>query len=111
MQRQLKNAKMGIPTSVLTLVRAQCLDYERRTRIISNPNAEETVKEKYIALNRIIDEALSVVDCGIRMSLFRDIQLGRGYAHSPASPFLAKNTYYSRKRALIRDIAIGFSLL
>lgn len=111
MTKRQKKRKNGISTSIVAIVKAQCLDYERRKRLLINTNLSRELVEKYSYLNSIIDAALGNVDPGIRIPLFRDLQLGRGYAHSPASPFLAKNTYYARKWQLIRDIAEGFGLI
>ena len=100
-----------IPTGVVAIVKSVCADYERRERAIKYAAITGTVIERYVELNAVIDTALESVELGIRRELLRDIQLGRGYDFSGASPFLAKNTYYQRKRKLIHDIAQGLSLI
>lgn len=105
------HTKLNIAPSVLGVVKAQCLDYDRRARLILDQCLPEDLKAHYITLNQVIDDALAKLEVGIRNALFRDIQLGRGFNHSPASPLLAKNTYYSRKWKLVRDIAAGYSLI
>lgn len=111
MSRQRMYFRWEIPTSVVNIVKSVCADYDRRQRIINSSVASTDVIARYSELNAVIDEALLDVEPGIRKDILNDIHLGRGYDFSPASPFLAKNTYYQRKRKLIHDIAKGLSLL
>lgn len=100
-----------IPASVVNIVKTVCADYDRRERMIKHSSITGTVLEKYVEWNAIIDKALEDVEVGIRRSLLEDVQHGRGYDFSATSPFLAKNTYYKRKRKLIYDIAQGLLLI
>ena len=103
--------KWEIPTSVVDIVKMVCADYDRRERMIKYSTITGAVLAKYVELNAIIDKALEDIEIGIRRDMLEDIQQGRGYEFSAASPFLAKNTYYQRKRKLIHDIARGLSLI
>ena len=111
MARQRMYFKWEIPSSVVDIVKTVCADYDRRERAIKYSAITGAVLARYVELNAIIDKALDDVEIGIRRYLLDDIQLGRGYDSSQASPFLAKNTYYQRKRKLIHDIARGLSLI
>ena len=97
-----------IPSSVVNIVKSVCADYDRRARVIG---IDGSVLDTYLQLNGIIDKALEEVEPGIRRIILDDVRLGRGYDFSPASPFLAKNTYYSKKRKLVYDIAKGLRLI
>ena len=111
MARQKMYFKWEIPTSVVDIVKTLCADYDRIERMIKHAAITGAVLEKYVELNSIIDKALEDVEAGIRRTLLEDIKNGRGYDFSAASPFLAKNTYYQRKRKLIHDIAQGLALI
>lgn len=111
MPRQKMYYKWDIPTSVVNIVKSHCADYERRSRIIFNPNAPDGLKESCHSLNDIIDKALHDVDAGIQKIILSDVAMGRGYDSSMAAPFIAKNSYYARKRKLIHDIALGLKLI
>ena len=111
MPKQRTYFKWEIPTSVVEIVKTICADYDRRERMIKHSSITGAVLDRYIELNAIIDKALESVETGIRRNLLEDVQRGRGYDFSAASPFIAKNTYYQRKRKLIHDIALGLSLI
>lgn len=103
--------KWEIPSTVVDIVRAVCDDYDRRSRMIQFGSVDGDVLALYVALNNAVDKALDEVEVGIRKSLLSDICRRRGYHFSQASPLLAKNTYYARKRKAIHDIAVGLSLI
>ena len=111
MPKQRTYFKWEIPTSVVEIVKTVCADYDRRERMIKHSSITGVVLDRYIELNAVIDKALESVEVGIRRNLLEDIQRGRGYDFSQASPFVAKNTYYQRKRKLIHDIALGLALI
>jgi hypothetical protein len=96
-----------IPTSVVHIVKSVCADYDRRAAVI----ASGEYREQYVNMNAAIDLALLSVEEGIRRIMLEDISHGRGYDFSPASPYLAKNSYYLRKRKAIHDIAIFLGFL
>lgn len=103
--------KYQVPYSVFVVVRSICADYKRRRDAIERRRDAAEVLIEYERLNGIVDIALSEIECGIRQTILEDVSLGRGYDFSPASPFLAKNTYYSRKHKLVYDIARGMRLI
>ena len=111
MPRQKTFHKWSIPSSVVNIVKCHCADYDRRSRIISDPSAAVVLRESCINLNGIIDNALSEVDVGIQKILLSDVSVGRGYGSSMAAPIISKNSYYARKRKLIHDIAIALNLI
>ena len=111
MSRQKMYFKWEIPKTVVDVVKSHCADYKRRERMIKFSTITGAVLDEYVRLNSIIDNALEDVEVGIRQELLEDVAKGRGYDYSAASPFLAKNTYYPRKRKLIHDIAEGLSLI
>lgn len=111
MPRQKMYFKWDIPTSVVSIVKSHCADYDRRARALKNPATPPAVYARYETLNATIDRALKDIDVGVRKILLQDISAGRGYESSMASPFLAKNSYYARKRKLIHDIAQGLNLI
>lgn len=101
-----------IPSSVVDIVKAVCQDYDRRDRAIKRPSEiDVSVLEEYKALNDIINHALECVECGMRATLLYDVCHNVGYDYTQISPFIAKNTYYDRKRRLIHDIAKGMHLV
>lgn len=100
-----------IPRSVVTVVRAVCADYERRRIAIEKKVVDDRVREEYVRINNVIDAALDDVEIGIRFTLLEDVVSGKGYEGTIASPFLAKNSYYNRKRKLVHDIAVGLNLI
>lgn len=111
MPRTKKYFKWELPASVVDIVKAVVSDYDRRERAIKHSAITGEVLIRYVELNGVIDIALQDVEIGIRRDLLDDIRTGRGYDFSRASPFLAKNTYYQRKRKLIYDVAKGLALL
>ena len=106
-----RETKWDIPYSIVKIVVMICADYERRRIAIEIANDTDAVIAEYIRLNNIVDHALSSIEEGIRGVILDDVSLGRGYDFSPASPFLAKNTYYQRKRKFVHDIAKGMMLI
>lgn len=111
MGRHRENFEWEVPTGVVGIVRAVCADYRRREHMIKFSSIAGDVLEEYIRLNSIVDNAVGSAERGIRYSLLADIANGRGYDNSPASPFLAKNTYYLRKRKIVYDIARSLKLV
>lgn len=111
MAKHCKYHKMNIPPSVFDVVKAQCLDYDRRARMLLDPSLPDTIRESYASLNRVIDDALDKTESRLKAALFRDIQLGRGYPHSPISYLISKNAYYARKWTIVRSIAEGYLLI
>ena len=111
MARHKQYFKWEVPATVVTLVKAHCNDYDRRAKIINNPNTSPTLAQNFREFNLVIDNALMDIEPGLRSALLTDIQIGRGFDASPIAPFLAKNTYYARKRKLIHDIAVGLHLI
>lgn len=107
-----RRKKWNIDTGVVDIVKAVCADYERRKRALLYSLLDETIRREYLRLNSAIEKALvENVEEGVRGYIFSDIQLGRGYDFSPASPYYAKNTYYQRKRKIIHDIAATLNLI
>ena len=100
-----------LPSSVVEIVKAVCVDYARRERAIKHGNVTGAVLARFVELNAIIDTALEDIEVGIRMDMLRDIQNRRGYDFSPASYCISKNTYYKRKKKLIYDIAKSLALV
>ena len=96
--------KWELPASVVAVVKALCVDYDRRTQIIKQVSSGLVVA-KCVEINSVIDHALEKVDVGIRKTLLEDIKNGRGYRLSPISTYLAKNTYYKYKQRVICTIA------
>ncbi len=105
MARRKMYFRYEIPSNVVCIVKSLCVDYERRELALKNPKLSSSVLDEYKRLNNAIDIALLELEVGIRKIMLNDVQHGRGYEYSRASSFIAKNTYYSRKRKLIYDIA------
>lgn len=103
--------KYEIPPSVVEIVTAICVDYDRRERAIRHSAITGTVLERYVELNAAVDAALGEMEVEFRRGMLEDIASGRGYHFSMISPYLAKNTYYYKKRKLIHDIALELALL
>lgn len=101
----------NIPSNVVNIVKAVCADYERRQRAVESNKANGEVREEYIRLNTIIDEALSDVEIGLRDFFLRDFRDNHGYERSEATFLLSKNAYYRRKRKLIHDVAQALNLI
>ena len=100
-----------MPTGVVDVVRAICADYTRRSVALTQDAIPEHVREVYARLNEAIEAALSDVEPGLRKTLLDDVGRHRGYDFSKISPYVAKNTYYNRKRKLVHDIARSLSLI
>lgn len=112
MARQKMYFRYEIPTNVVNIVKAICVDYERRKQLLRNDSAlDPDVRAELLSLNVALESALDNVEIGIRKIILGDIQNNRGYDHSRSAAFLAKNTYYSRKRKLIYDIAKNMNLI
>ena len=103
--------KWDLPFSIVKIVSTICADYDRRRIAMQFKTDSADVIREYERLNGIIDSALLEIEVGIRRVMLDDVILGRGYDFSPASPFLAKNTYYQRKCKLVYDIAKGMMLV
>ena len=105
MARRKMYFRYEIPTNVVCLVKILCIDYERRELALKDHKLSPSTLDEYRRLNGAIDTALLELEVGIRKIMLNDVQHNRGFEHSRASSFIAKNTYYSRKRKLIYDIA------
>ena len=103
--------KWDIPRSIVKIVVMVCADYDRRKIAIELQSADEAVISEYKRLNGIVDTALLDIEEGVRRVFLADVGLGRGYDFSPASPFMARGTYYQRKCKLVHDIAQGMMLV
>ena len=104
--------KWVIPDNVVDIVKSVCADYDRRKRAIQASLLTAEVMREYIRLNDAVDKALTDnVEEALREYMLTDIQLNRGYDLSPTSPYLAKNTYYQRKRKVVHDIALELHLI
>ena len=101
----------AVPHTVFLMVKSICGDYERRRLILRRGEASPEVAEELQRLIDVIDEALTIVEDGIRMEMLRDIIYCRGYDSSMASPLLSKNAYYNRKRRIVHDVAIALHLM
>lgn len=105
-----------IPTSIVSIVKAICADYDRRERVISrtacNPDkvSSDPVIDRLSELNAIVDEALVEIEEELRRIMLDDILTGRGYEFSQATTIVSRGAYYRRKRKLIYDIAKGLRL-
>lgn len=111
MAKQKMYFKYDIPTSVVEMVKAICLDYNRRERAIKYGTITGEVLDKYIMLNASVDKALEEIEVGIRKEILDDIGNKRGFQFSAISQMLSKNAYYRRRRKIIYDIAKELSLL
>ena len=110
-----KNAKRkwdhAIPSSIVHIVYAICADYDRRACVTESNGYDGAVVQECHRLNTIVDNAMDDVECGIRRHMLNDIIYARGYERSPCACFIAKNTYYARRRKVIHDIAFALNLL
>lgn len=111
MAKQKMYFKYDIPTSVVEMVKAVCLDYNRRERAIKYGTITGEVLDKYIMLNASVDKALEEIEVGIRKEILDDIGNKRGFQFSAASMLISKDAYYRRRRKLIYDIAKELALL
>ena len=100
-----------IPTNVVNIVKAICADYDRRIQLLKSDNIDSGCRAEFLYINKAMESALEDVEIGIRKIMLCDIQHNRGYEHSLSSAFIAKNTYYARKRKLIYDIAKNMKLI
>lgn len=101
----------NIPRSVVLIVIAICADYDRRKNAIENEDVSGRVLSEFERFNNVIDRALEDVEPGLRRIMLNDVANRKGYGNTLSSPFLAKNTYYNRKRKLVHDIAAGLGLI
>ena len=104
-------SNLDLPKSIVNTVIAICGDYERRERLILLEVSSEDVINTCKRINEAIDKALLKIEPGMRKLILSDIKLRKGYDSSKSGVFYAKNTYYSRKRKLIHDIAAELFLI
>ena len=103
-----------ITKTALAVISALCADYPRRKRLIECRCRTRTTDEEienFKKTNAVIDKALLVVDEGLRDYILVDIAVGHGYESSMASPYIAKNCYYTQKNRAIKEMAKGFHLI
>lgn len=106
-----RKLKSGLTESEVGIVIRHCREYGRRKVAIEHHSKPDNVIEEYKRINGAIDEALECVEVGVRMMLLDDIAYSRGYFFSQASPFMTGETYYSRKRELVYNIAKALQLV
>lgn len=109
-----KKLDFRVSKTALNVIMALCADYPRRKRLIDCKFRTRTTDddiERFKQTNEIIDKALLVVDEGIREYILIDIAVGHGYESSMASPYIAKNPYYTQKNRAIEEMAKGFHLI
>ena len=106
-----KRERWGVPRGIADIVISLCADYDRRKTCVTRSIVPPSVQKAYEGINSIIDQALENVEPGMRQDLLTDIQMHRGYMYSPASVYISKNAYYSRKRMVIYTIAKFFNLV
>ena len=109
-----KKLDFRISKTALNVIQALCADYPRRKRLIECRCRTHTTDEEienFKKTNEVIDSALLVVDEGLRDYMLMDISVGHGYESSMASPFIAKNCYYTQKNNAIAEMAKGFHLI
>ena len=112
--RHYKSLDKRITDGVRLLVRGYCADYPRRKRISECKYRTITTDEevqRFSEINDKIDDALSIVDEGMRHYFLMDIANGNGYTSSMASPFMHKDTYYKQKNEVILRIAMAMHLI
>lgn len=100
-----------IPNHVYAVASAVIAGYEARKRTINYNKCSQAVKDKYTALNIIVDDAFESIEPGLREELLKDMVLRQGYKYSNASPFISANAYYRRKRKIVYDVAQALSLI
>lgn len=100
-----------LPGGVVRMVESVCGDYYRRAQAIKTGAAVGAALDEYLRLNIAVETALEEIETGIRAEMLRDVALGRGYNRSCISVFMAKNTYYQRRRKLMYDIAKELNLV
>ena len=99
---------LGLPKTVLDVVCAVCADYDRRRQIKST---DVTILTRCSELNDIIDQALLVVDTGLRLIILNDVKYNSGYKHSTASTMCSPKYYYKEKRLFVKKVAQGMFLI
>ena len=112
--RHYKSLDQRLTKGVRLLVEGYCADYPRRKRISECKYRTITTDEevqRFREINDRIDEALSIVDEGMRNFILTDIANGNGYDRSMASPFMHKDTYYKQKNEVILRIALAMHLI
>ena len=100
-----------VPKGVVDMVRMICADYDRRARELERGVLSDNVGCEYVRLNDAVESALESIDPNLRQDFLSDIGYRRGYDFAQVSPYLAKNTYYARKRKFIYDVAKSLFLV
>lgn len=98
---------LGLPKTVFDVVSAICADYDRR----KNVSFTEPVLKKCNELNHIVDDALLVVDVGLRGIILEDVKANHGYRYSMASTMCSPKYYYKTKRMFVKKIAQDMYLI
>ena len=112
MRARLYPHKDALPQTTYWLVVAICADYDRRAAALRKNELAQDTAAKFRHLNEAVDSALECIeDAEWRTYLMQDIIHKRGYAWSQLSPFVAKNTYYKRKRLVAYRIAQSLNLI
>ena len=100
-----------MPKGVVQIVKCICADYDRRARAIPYTDNRD-VRDTYIRMNTAVDSALlSITEPGIRDLMLRDMVCRRGYERSRAREMICGQSYYARRRKVLRLIAEELALI
>ena len=105
------DTKYELPSGVVDEVRGICKDYDRKRRALIIGDLSEEVRRVYERYNAAVNDALLVIEEGLRLIMLDDISNNRGYNRSSASLMIAHNGYAQRKRKLIYTIARNLHLV
>ena len=96
--------KYNHPYSFVRVIEAIMADYTRRERTVAFSSEADDVIAEYQRINKIIDDAVTMVEPELAVVILHDVINHIGYERSRAVVFAAKRTYYRRKAKLIHDI-------
>ncbi len=100
-----------IPDTLGAVVRALCLDYPRRRKIIENHTAAGRVENEMKYYNyKIYDAVAEIIDEKMAEDMICDIGEKRGYIHSNITS-ICESTYKIRKQEAVYSIARGLYLI
>ena len=111
MGRNRKYSRCNLPRGIEQIVCGVCADLDRRCEAVRRGDVRGGVLDLYKRLNEAVEVASVCVEPEIREYIIRDIAASRGYDYSICSSYVAKNTFYKKKRQLVYEIAKKLELI
>ena len=103
--------KYDDPITVVRIVEAIISDFPRKERVIAYSSAAPELLSRYIAVNTVINNAVTKFEPQLCRIIVHDIIDRVGYEKSDAAMYTSRGAYYRRRKMLIHDIAVELMLI